>query len=208
MKIQNIIFDLGGVVLDIDYNLTLTKLKQLGIYLPSHIALTGEDEIFNLFDCGLISPKEFRERVYKTFKVSIPDHEFDEAWNNLLLNWDVNRLNLIEQLGRHCRVFLLSNTNSIHYEYYNKRLIELTGKGLKDYFYKAYLSFEVGLRKPQPEIFKLVMDENGLNPAHTLFIDDTQEHVKAAKGLGINAVHLEGGNRKTPLIATLAELLK
>jgi len=93
--------------------------------------------------------------------------------------------NWFERLKQHFKVFLLSNTNAIHFEHYNSLLKSVTGKELKDYFHKVYLSFELGLRKPQVEIFRKVLDENGLLPENALLIDDTQEHVNSAAGIGI-----------------------
>lgn len=206
-SINSVILDLGGVVLDIDYSLTLKAFSEVGVSLTDHTTFTGSNELFNLFDCGQVTPAEFRLNFNQTFGVTLSPEQFDKAWNALLLDWDMERLALIEQLRSRYHVFLLSNTNAIHFEHYNQMLVQRTGKGLRDYFHKAYFSFEMGLRKPQPEIFKRVIDDNGLTPAQTLFVDDTLEHVRAAQSLGINAVHLEGGNRNLPLSKVLAGLL-
>lgn len=207
-NINNVILDLGGVVLDIDYSLTLKAFGEVGLSLTDHTTFTGNNELLNLFDCGQVTPAEFRQNFNQTFGVNLSPEQFDKAWNALLLDWDMERLALLEQLRSRYHVFLLSNTNAIHFEHYNQLLVQRTGKGLRDYFHKAYFSFEMGLRKPQPEIFKRVIDDNGLTPAQTLFVDDTMEHVKAAQSMGINAIHLKGGNRNLPLAIALAELLK
>lgn len=207
LNINNIILDLGGVVLDIDYSLTLKAFEAFGVSLSDHSTFTGSNEFFNRFDCGLIGPDTFRESFNQMFGVSINAKEFDSAWNALLLDWDLERLNLIESLRRNYRVFLLSNTNIIHFEHYNQMLIEKYGKELRDLFHKAYLSFEMGVRKPQPEIFNRLIDENGFVPSETLFIDDTFEHVAAAQKLGIQTIHLEGGNRNKPLKEVIGELM-
>ncbi len=206
-SINSIILDLGGVVLDIDYSLTLKAFREFGVSLPDHTPFTGCNELFNLFDCGQITPVEFRQNFNQTFGVVLNPEQFDKAWNALLLDWDLERLALIEQLRSSYQVFLLSNTNAIHFEHYNQLLVQRTGKGLRDYFHRAYFSFEMGLRKPQAEIFRRVIGDNGLTPAQTLFVDDTLEHVRAAQSLGINAVHLEGGNRNLSLSKVLAGLL-
>lgn len=205
--ISNIILDLGGVVLDIDYSLTLKAFGALGIRLSDYSTFTGGNELFNQFDCGLIGPDTFRKNFNQMFGVSLNARDFDSAWNALLLDWDLERLKLIELLRRDYRIFLLSNTNIIHFDHYNQILIEKYGKALKDLFHKAYLSFEMGVGKPQAEIFRRVIDENGLVPSETLFIDDTFEHVAAAQKLGIQAIHLEGGNRNQPLVKVLKGLV-
>lgn len=201
--IRNIILDLGGVVLDIDYNLTLKAFEKHGLTLNDHSTFTGSNELFNQFECGLIKPDTFRQEFNQLYEVNFSTQEFDYAWNALLLSWDSERLNLIEQLKRNYRVYLLSNTNIIHFNHYNRLLVEETGKELKDYFHKVYLSFEMGIRKPQVEIFSRVLSENGLTPSETLFVDDSYEHVRAAQKLGIQTIHLEGGNRNQPLVRAL-----
>ncbi|MEW5845435.1 MAG: HAD family phosphatase [Bacteroidota bacterium] len=203
LNISNIILDLGGVVLDIDYSLTLKAFGEFGIRLSDHSTFTGSNELFNQFDCGLIGPDTFWESFNLMFGVSLNPKDFDRAWNALLLDWDLERLKLIELLRKNYRLFLLSNTNIIHFEHYNQILIEKYGKALKDLFHKAYLSFEMGIRKPQAEIFQRLIDENELVPSETLFIDDTFEHVAAAKKLGILTIHLKGGNRIQPLVKVL-----
>ncbi len=207
LTINNIILDLGGVVLDIDYTLTLAAFKCLGIKIVEVSTLTGQNEFFNQFDCGLISPELFRQKFNQLFHSNLSQREFDEAWNALLLDWDVERLNLIEELRKKHRVFLLSNTNSIHFNHYNQMLYKKTGRELKDYFHKAYLSFELGMRKPQPEIFQRLIIENNLNPFETIFIDDTKEHINAAHKLGIQAFLLKGANSAFPLKSILATLM-
>jgi len=207
LYIKGIVLDLGGVVLDIDYNRTLQAFEMYGIRFTNHNAFTGANELFNQFDCGLIGPDNFRNNFNQMFGVTLNANEFDTAWNALLLDWDMERLKLVERLKQHFKVFLLSNTNAIHFEHYNSLLKSVTGKELKDYFHKVYLSFELGLRKPQVEIFRKVLDENGLLPGNALLIDDTQEHVNSAAGIGIKTIHLKGGNAQTPLAAAVAELL-
>jgi len=201
--IKNIILDLGGVVLDIDYNLTLKAFEKHGLTLNDNSTFTGSNELFNQFDCGLINPDTFRQEFNHRFGVTLSPKEFDNAWNALLLNWDTERLSLIEQLKKNYRVYLLSNTNVVHFNCYNQLLVEETGKELKEYFHRAHLSFEMGIRKPQVEIFRRVLSENGLIPSETLFVDDTHEHITAAKMLGIQTIHLEGGNRNQPLVKAL-----
>lgn len=185
--IKNIIFDLGGVVLDIEYKKTLDGFKALGAEsLESIFTLTSQVEIFNRLDCGLVSPDVFRDELRRALKLDVSDAEVDHAWNALLLNWNPDRLQLLEKLRRNYRIFLLSNTNIIHSNLYNDWLMNISGgKNLRDYFDKVYYSYEVGQRKPNPEIFGLVLQENGLEPNETLFIDDTLEHIESAKKLGL-----------------------
>ena len=192
LNIKNIIFDLGGVILDIDYQRTLNEFKKLGVNnLENLFTLTSQTELFNKLDCGLISEDEFRATFKQHINTPISKSQIDFAWNALLLEWNMERLSLLENLMPNYKIFLLSNTNAIHSKVYNQKLMNLTnGKDLKHFFHKVYYSYEVGLRKPNPEIFKLLLNENSLLANETLFIDDTAEHINSARNLGINCYHI------------------
>lgn len=201
LNIKNIIFDLGGVILDIEFKKTLEEFKKLGFEdIESIFTQPSQVELFNTFDCGLITAQAFRDEIRKRLNTDLSDIQIDKAWNALLLSWDLRRLNLIDELRKHYRVFLLSNTSIIHSDLYNKQLIELSGgKNLKAFFEKVYYSYELGLRKPNPEIFQLVLNENNFDPTETLFIDDTQEHIESASKLGILTYHLKPSEGETIL---------
>lgn len=201
LNIKSIIFDLGGVILDIDSRLTVDAFRQLGANNPESMFTNAEQvQLLNNFDCGLVTPQEFRDEVRRVLGLRVIDSQIDEAWNALLLSWDLNRLKLIDELRKEYRVFLLSNTSVIHSDLYNTQLIELTGgRNLKAFFEKVYYSYEVGLRKPSPAIFEMVINENNLVPSETLFIDDTLEHIKSAELLGLNTYHIKPSNGETIL---------
>jgi len=192
LNIRNIIFDLGGVILDIDYQKTLNEFKKLGINnLENLFTQTSQTELFNKLDCGLISEDDFRATLKQHINIPLSNADIDFAWNALLLEWNIERLTLLENLMPNYKIFLLSNTNIIHSKIYNQKLMNLTnGKDLKHFFHKVYYSYEIGLRKPNPEIFKLVLTENNLLPNETLFIDDTLEHINAARALAINCYNI------------------
>jgi glucose-1-phosphatase len=142
LNIKNIIFDLGGVILDIDYKKTLDEFKNLGFEnIESIFTQPSQVELFNKFDCGLISAQEFRDEIRKRLNSDLSDKQIDNAWNALLLSWNLNRLNLLDELKKYYHVFLLSNTSIIHSDLYNKQLVELTGgRNLKAFFEKVYYS--------------------------------------------------------------------
>ncbi len=201
VNIKNIIFDLGGVVLDIDYQKTLDEFKKLGVHnLEDTFTLSSQVELFNQLDCGLISPEDFRNELRNHLNKNLSDSEIDNAWNALLLEWNPERIKLLENLRNDYRIYLLSNTNIIHSKIYNEQLMSLSGgKNLKNYFDKVYYSYEVGLRKPNPEIFKIVLDENGLSSENTLFIDDTLEHIESARKIGLMSYHIKPKEGETIL---------
>ena len=109
----------------------------------------------------------------------------------MLLDIPKERIVLIRKLALKYNVFLLSNTNEIHLTHINKYLFDTYGiTTINSLFKKAYFSHEIGFRKPNPEIFEFVLNENNLNPSETLFVDDSIEHIQSAKQLGINTKHL------------------
>ena len=191
-NIKNIVFDLGGVVLDIDYRLTLDAYRSLGVKdLEKIYTLKDQTELFNKLDCGTITVPDFIAELRKLIALPLTDAQIVWAWNALLLPWNMDRMRLLEQLASTYNVYLLSNTNKIHFDVYNRQLVELTGgKLLVDYFSKAYFSFDMGMRKPNLEIFELVLADSHLKAEETLFIDDSPKNTEAASKLGIVAYNL------------------
>ncbi|MCB9001719.1 MAG: HAD family phosphatase [Bacteroidales bacterium] len=187
--ISNIIFDLGNVVLDIDYERTIDAFRKLGVNISDKNTFTGQVELFNQLDCGL-NIEIFRAKLLELVGIPLTSIEIDRAWNALLLDWNMERLEMIQNLRKYYKVFLLSNTNKIHFDYYNDKLLQTTGKNLHEYFDKTYLSFEMEMRKPNPEIFLAVIKENNLQPNKSLYIDDTEEHLISAQKLGFITYHL------------------
>ncbi len=195
MEIKNIIFDLGGVILNIDYNLTAQAFKNLGIQNFDELySQAQQTDLFDRMETGKISPKDFRNGLRDLTKISLTDQSFDEAWNAMLLNLPLERLNLLEKLKQEgYRLFLLSNTNEIHYEAYTQNLQnEYWVEGLEQFFEKSYFSHRIGRRKPETSTFQFVLDDAGLKAEQTIFIDDSMQHVLGAREAGINAFHLEG----------------
>ena len=192
-NIRNIIFDLGGVILNIDFNRTEQAFIDLGVTNFSELYTQYHaTDLFKDFEKGLISPAEFREAFRKTLP-HLTDDDIDGAWNAMLLDFPPGRINLLKRLKTHYRTFVLSNTNSIHHAAFSK--IELRTGDLEDTidrcFEKVYYSHEVHMRKPDREIYEFVLRENGLVAGETLFIDDTPANVSAANSVGIKGVFLE-----------------
>ncbi len=190
---KNIIFDLGGVILSIDYQLTVDAFRKIGIsefdILYSQLV---QSNLFDDFETGKISPAQFRDQLRKKVNRSISDEEIDKAWNAMLLDLPKERMELLERLRKDHRIFLLSNTNAIHENAYTQLITKQYGMNvLESAFEKIYLSHHLGLRKPQKKIFELVLQENDLAANETLFIDDSPQHIKGSKAAGMNAILLE-----------------
>ena len=193
--IKHIIFDLGGVLLNIDYQLTEQAFIDAGItHFHELYTQLHQTPVFEQLEMGKITADEFITALQQTSAVPLSADAVINAWNAMLLDFPLRRLQLLQQLRLHYDLFLLSNTNEIHEQAFNKSLMQNNGiPDLRVMFDRAYYSHRVGLRKPMPEIFLLVLNENGLEPAHTLFIDDSPQHIAAAKDLGIQTIYLQKG---------------
>jgi FMN phosphatase YigB (HAD superfamily) len=196
-KIKNIIFDFGGVICDLDIARTVEKFKEFGLVKPGEIVSKEESDLRFIklvehFEKGDISSEEYRESIRKHYQTPPTDAMIDETWNALLVGIPMERIRLLESIRNHYRIFLLSNSNEIHYQHYLQDFRSKTGlQDFQDLFEKAYFSFMIHLSKPGKEIFEFVLKDSGLDPAQTLFIDDTLKHIETARLLGINGYYLD-----------------
>lgn len=193
--VKNIIFDYGGVILNIDPSLTLKALREAGIENPEalHQCIT-EKNLYYLLETGRIRPQEFRNGLKELINQPVTYQQLDDAWNALILDMPEERIRCIEEVGKNYRVFMLSNTNQIHYDRYRADLEKAYGyKTFSGLFEKAYFSHEIGHRKPAPEPYLHVLETHELKPEETLFIDDTLANVEAADKLGMTGLFLEEG---------------
>jgi putative hydrolase of the HAD superfamily len=190
--IRNIIFDLGGVIINLDYWITINHLSSLGLKDADRIySQVHQLPWFDQFDTGGISADEFIRELLKMLDPGVSRQQVIDAWNSMLLDFPKERADLLLGLKKHYRTFLLSNTNELHLNYYLPLIQEWYGsKGIHQFFEKEYYSHIIRIRKPDVSVFQLIINENGLNPAETLFIDDTYQHVEGARNSGINAYHL------------------
>lgn len=193
--IRHIIFDLGGVILNIDYNLTQKAFVDIGITNFDDIySQLSQTSLFDELEKGNIGKEEFVAELKKVTPVHITESQIITAWNAMLLDFPLRRLQILQQLRLHYDLFLLSNTNEIHEAEFNRILMDVNGiPNIGTFFDKVYLSHRVGLRKPMKEIFERVLTDNTLDPNKTLFIDDSPQHIESAKALGIQTIYLEKG---------------
>ena len=190
-EIKNVIFDLGGVILDLDVPRTLQSFSSIsGIDVENVQTIFKESKGFEDYEKGTIPDSQFRDFIRDVYNVSSSDSQIDDCWNAMLRGIPTKKLELLESLKRHYNVLLLSNTNNIHHQYINKTLMPSAAKGkvLEDYFHKAYYSHRMLKRKPDSDIYLQVLDENGFIPMETLFLDDNAANVEGARGVGIEAV--------------------
>src|SRR5688572_16872480 len=157
--IKNLIFDLGGVLINIDYRKPIEAFQQLGVNVTAEwYAKKTQNKLFDDFETGAISPAEFREEIRKFSGKQLTDDQIDRAWNSILLDFPAQRMELLYELKKTHRLFLLSNTNAIHIPEFYQILIRTFGKNpFPEIFEHCYYSHEMGLRKPHAEIFIRVL---------------------------------------------------
>ena len=194
-SIKNIIFDFGGVILNIDYTLTEKAFASLGLTDFDRIySQATQKELFDKLEKGQISPGVFRTEIRKFIRDGVTDTQIDEAWNAMLLDLPAERVELLDKLKKKYRLFLLSNTNEIHFTSFNAYMKNKFKRDIfGDVFENAYVSHNVKMRKPDAEIFEFVLRENNLKNSETLFIDDSIQHIEGANKLGINTIFLKKG---------------
>jgi putative hydrolase of the HAD superfamily len=193
--IKHIIFDLGGVIINLNYKLTEQAFINAGISNFGQIySQLKQSSLFDDFEKGLISAGRFVSALQAQSPVPVSEQQIIDAWNAMLLDFPLRRLQILQQLRLHYNLFLLSNTNVLHEEAFNKILMQDHGiPNLGVFFDRVYLSHRIGLRKPMPEVFIKVLEENNLRPQDTLFIDDSPQHVEGAKNVDIQAIYLAPG---------------
>ena len=194
-KIKNIIFDFGGVICNIDHLIPERKFKELGIRnfdkMYSH---AKQNNLFEDLEKNLISPQEFRNKIKFLIGGNINDEQIDEAWNSMILDIPKNKIDLLLKLKQQYRIFLLSNSNIIHYKVYINDFKAKSGlEKFSDLFEKAWFSFDLQMRKPVKEIYEFVLKDANLKPEETLFIDDSIQNIKPAEELGIQCIFLKNG---------------
>ena len=198
VKIRNIIFDLGGVLLNINPLLSLLEFARICNTDPEILqSRLAADSIFQKYDTGKFTDSQFRNELCRIMNYNAADEEIDAAWNILLLDFPPARVNMLKQLRRNYRIFLLSNTNGIHFRKYTHDFSKKYGISMTSLFDKLYLSYEIGIHKPDEGIYKHVLQDAGLNAGECLFIDDSLPNIEAAERMGMQCIHISNGTDVT-----------
>ncbi len=188
-SIKNLIFDLGGVIINIDFDLTMRALQaytniQLGVG-----AYLGKNEIFYNYETGKINSGEFITQIKEKYQLNATNEQIIHAWNALLLDIPTKYVELLLSLKSKYKIFILSNTNPIHIEGVEAILAQSSQiKHLSELCDKVYLSYEMGKAKPEIAIYEQVVNENNLNPEETLFFDDSEINLAGAQKVGIQTM--------------------
>ena len=189
-NIDTLIFDFGGVIINLDYSKPVDEFKKLGI--SDSKKLYSKEEQTSLFDsleCGQISDEKFLNEIRK--KSNTNDLELiKKAWNSILLNIPEERVHLLKKLSLKYKIYLLSNTNSIHLNEIISAYGEKKWRNFISIFNDVYFSNQIGMRKPNEDVFSYIIKKNKLDISKTLFIDDSPQHIKTAKKIGFKTYHL------------------
>ena len=194
-NIKAIIFDFGGVILNIDYNKTYKAFTNLGVKnFDEMYSQKNANPLFHDLEEGKINEEEFYNAFKRSTQLPLTDQQIKTAWNAMLLRYRKEALQTLSAIRHKYKLYLLSNTNIIHYKEFNKIFEEDIGPGsINNYFDKVYYSHEIGYRKPGNEAYEYVLQQNNLDAIQTIFIDDSIQNIDAAKALGLQTIFLKEG---------------
>ncbi len=191
-QIKNLLIDLGGVLLNIDYHKTADAFIDLGVSdFDHHYSQAGADDLFEALEKGNIEPADFYLAMQGYCRPGTTIDQIQAAWCAMLLHFRPESVAYLQQLAAHYNLYLLSNTNSIHLEMFNKIFErEIGGNPLDAYFTKAYYSHQIRLRKPYPATYTAVLQDQNMLAAETMLIDDSINNIEGAITAGLQVHHL------------------
>lgn len=201
--IDTIIFDLGNVIIDIDYDVMIAAFRQIAARDFSHlISYTQQDDLFSRYERGDISSAEFRAALRPYLRDGVTDQDIDRAWNAILYHYPPDKLRRLTALRGGYKLYALSNINEIHLTDIDRYVsANLGAADMRSYFHHAYYSHELRMRKPEAGIYQAVIDHAGIIPAQALFIDDKKENTDAAAAWGLRVHHLTDRDSLLPLLS-------
>ncbi len=190
-KIRNILFDLGGVILDIDVQATLKRFYELGfpaglMQFPNSMTT----DLYFKYGTGKLDTVQFRNQIRKATGAEMTDHAFDEAWNAMLVRIPEERAALLKVLSKRYNLYMLSNTSELHVQVFEKMYFDIAGESMHRVFKKIYYSHEIGWHKPDHKAWEHVINDAAIKPEETLFLDDNIHNIKASQELGFQAIHI------------------
>lgn len=202
-NVNTLIFDLGGVIVDLAPDRTLSEFAKLsGKPINEVLQLHATHPAFHAYETGRMGEAEFRDAVRAMFQANASDPEIDRCWNAMLIGIPDKKLEMLTRLKKYFTTMALSNTNSIHLKYINE--VILNGQSLDDYFDHAYYSHDIGLRKPDHEIYEFVLKTHRITPDKAFFLDDNADNIAAAKSVGMQALLIEHPDKVIDLFRNYA----
>lgn len=205
MKIQSVIFDLGGVLINLDPERTRQSFIKLGTpHFDQLFTVYKSTQLFYDLETGHVDADTFIKTLQKETAKGTSEQDIVDAWNAMLLDFRLESLNFVNQLKEKYPTFLFSNTNIIHYNSFQQTIKETTPYETVDaMFHKAYYSHEIGMRKPVVDAYRYIINEKGLVAEETLFIDDNKDNIQGAREAGLQTKHLLPGERVEKVLSFL-----
>ena len=200
-NIKNIIFDLGKVLLNLDFNASVVAFQKLGLktdVLDNKQAYS--DPVFYELEVGKVTPKEFCNRLRKVLNnQDANDLQIEDAWYSMILDVPANRVKVVQELSKSYNVYLFSNTNQIHIERLHRAFKAEHGIDFPSLFVKDYYSHEIHERKPDLSSYQKVIELSGINPEESIFIDDLEKNIIGAQQSGLKTFWLKEGMEMTDI---------
>lgn len=187
-NIQTLIFDLGGVIINLKTEQEWLEEDLLPNFQPERLQLLQQQQYFQLFETGNVSVPDFKQQLKEiAVNKNITEEEVVHHWNGILKEIPKHRVDVLKQLSKKYKLILLSNTNHIHMDFIRNYMVAEFGEDiLQGNFHTCYYSQEIGLRKPHKEIYEFVLQQQGITASESLFLDDKPENLSEPEKLGIH----------------------
>ncbi|MEG1563023.1 MAG: HAD family phosphatase [Bacteroides sp.] len=193
-EIKNLLIDFGGVLINLNRPRCIENFKKLGLCNADEMLDEYHQQGFFLeHEKGQIDAIEFRNGIRDIMGKIVTDRQIDAVWNSFLVDIPTFKLDLLLKLRENYVVYLLSNTNDIHWKWACQHAFPYRGFRVEDYFEKIFLSYEMKMVKPDAEIFQAVIEDTGIVPEQTFFIDDSEANCKTARALGLSTYTPKAG---------------
>ena len=201
-KIKNIIFDLGGVIIDLDTSKTIDAFAEISGKSTQEVWQLATHDVFKQYEVGAIDDDTFRTELKSLLHSDVSDKYLDKAWNAMIGEIRPSRLMNLKSIKSNYNTLILSNTNHIHINYVHDYLLKSHRMAdFTTHVHKVYYSQMIGLRKPNKDIFEFTLEENNLKPEETLFLDDNVDNLKGASEVGIKVIKVEHPDDVPELLA-------
>ena len=193
-NIKNIIFDYGGILTGLDRNVCIDAFKNIGAAdVAVYVEEARQEDLFYDLEIGNISVAEFCNEVRRLSKSDASDADICNAWAVLLSGIPSEKTEKLKSLTQNYNLYMLSNTNKIHWDYSLEKVFPEAGIDIDSIFRHTFLSYEMHMLKPSTDIFRKVVDEAGIDAGETVFIDDSASNCSAAESIGLNVIHAPKG---------------
>jgi len=188
-EIKAVLFDLGGVIIDVDYQKTIDAFTDLGVKNASDLYNQfDQSRLFDSFETGEVSSDYFIDQLSALVQHSIPREQIVDAWNAMIGEFPVEKLHLIQEISSKISCYMLSNTNEIHLDKAMNALQNTSFSNLELFFKECYFSHLIGKRKPEVDTFSWVASQLGMLTEDILFIDDSPQHIEGAQKSGMQTI--------------------